>query len=218
MTNQKHPSQVQVQFSRVQSSHPMAFYGSDIKVNNWIQLRIKTSIKKRDLSNDWFHADDTILEIRLSPNQFSELLTTMNVGEGVPGTLTFHQALDLPNGALPMPIQENKTSIFKEEINLLGTGILARIIELENTVNGLNITKSAKIAILERTRMVKQDITSNLPFILRQAKEQVDKIVSAGKSAVDAFYTGVITRLGIAALQNQPRITLIENEDENKCE
>lgn len=212
---EKHPSQVQVSFSRVQSSHPMPFYGSDIKVNNWIQLRIKTSIKKRDLSNDRFHADDTILEIRLSPNQFSELLTTMNVGEGVPGTLTFHQVLDLPNGAVPMPVQENKTAIFKEEINLLGTDIMARMIELENTVDGLNISKSAKTAILERTRMVKQDITSNLPFILRQAKEQVDKIVSAGKSAVDAFYTGVITRLGIAALQNQPRITLIENEDEN---
>jgi hypothetical protein len=213
---EKHPSQVQVSFSRVQSSHPIPFYGSDIKVNNWIQLRIKTSVKRRDLSNDYFCADDTLLEIRLSPNQFSELLTTMNVGEGVPGTLTFHQNLDLPNGVVPMPAQENKTTIFKEEINLLGTDIMARMIELENTVTDLNITKTAKNAILERIRMVKQDITSNLPFILQQAKEQVDKIVTAGKSAVDAFYTGIITRLGIAALQNQPRITLIENDDKNE--
>ena len=112
-TTQRHESQVQVSFSRVTCSGPVAFYGSDVKVNNWIQLKVSTSEKRRNLSNDWYFADKTILEIRLSPNQFSELLTTMNVGEGVPATLVYHNGSLVTNGRIKTPIEENKTEIFR---------------------------------------------------------------------------------------------------------
>ena len=32
---QEHPSQIQISFSRCQSSHPVSFYGSDIGCNSY---------------------------------------------------------------------------------------------------------------------------------------------------------------------------------------
>lgn len=218
---QKHESQVQVSFSRVTCTGPVAFYGSDVKVNNWIQLKVSTSEKRRNLSNDWYFADKPILTMRLSPNQFSELLTTMNVGEGVPATLTYHNGSLLPNGRIDPPIEENKTALFKREINERNTVIQDRMRHLESAIDGCNISAKAKKQIADEVKMLRQEINSNLPFILLQAEKQVDKIVSAGKSAVDAFYTGVITRLGFAALKSAPQIALIEcnsniDKQENK--
>lgn len=209
-TIQKHESQAQVSFSRVTCSGPVAFYGSDVKVNSWIQLKVSTSEKRRNLSNDWYFADKTILEIRLSPNQFSELLTTMNVGEGVPATIVYHNGALLPQGRIEPPIEENKTEIFKREIDDHASTIQDRMRLLESTVESCNITAKAKKQIIDEVKMLRQEINSNFPFILLQAKEQVDKLVSAGKSAVDAFYTGVITRLGVAALKSAPQIALVE--------
>jgi hypothetical protein len=209
-TTQKHESQAQVSFSRVTCSGPVAFYGSDVKVNNWIALKISTSSKRRNSSNDWYLAEDEIIEVRLSPNQFSELLTTMNVGEGVPATIVYHNGDLLPQGRIQPPIEENKTEIFKREIDEHASTIQDRMRRLESTVENCNITVKAKKQIIDEVKMLRQEINSNFPFILLQAKEQVDKLVSAGKSAVDAFYTGVITRLGVAALKSAPQIALVE--------
>lgn len=57
---QEHPSQIQISFSRCQSSGPVSFYGSDIGCNSYIVLEIKTSVRTRQLSNDYFFADKNI--------------------------------------------------------------------------------------------------------------------------------------------------------------
>lgn len=207
---QKHESQAQVSFSRVNRNSPVAFYGSDVKVNSWIQLKISTSSKKRSLSNDWYFPENTLIEIRLSPNQFSELITSMNCFEGVPATIIYHNGELLPQGRIESPIEENKTEVFKQEIDEHASTIQNRMRVLESTIENSNITVKVKKQIADEVKMLRQEINSNFPFILLQAKEQVDKIVSAGKQAVDAFYTGVITRLGVAALKNMPQVELID--------
>lgn len=210
MEDLKHPSQVQVSFSRINSNRAIAFYGSDVKCSSWIQLRIKTSKKKRDLSNDWFFADNTILEVRLSPNQFSELLTTMNCGEGVPATLTFHNNEITPQGKIEDPVEENKQEVFEKEIDLVGKETLKVIKDLETTISDLKLTKKEKEVVLSKFNSLRNSIVSHLPFLLSQAKEQVAHTVAAGKAAIDNFYTGVITRLGLKALREKPEVKMID--------
>lgn len=210
---QEHPSQIQVSFSRCQSSHPVSFYGSDIGCNSYIMLEIRTSVKTRRLSNDYFFADDIILRARLSPNQFSELLTTMNTHGGVPATLEDFYPRGLPSGKIPEPIHEDKVEIFKKEIDLDTNKIFLSINELTNDIKNIKISNKQKDELLKKISGIKSIFTSTLPFIIEQAKEQVDNIMTAGKGAIDSFYTGMINRLGLEALKDSIKVKMITKGD-----
>lgn len=210
---QEHPSQIQISFSRVQSSCPVPFYGSDIGCNSYIVLEIKTSVKSRQLSNDYFFADKTILRARLSPNQFAELLTTMNMYGGVPATLESFFPRGLPSGRIPEPTHEDKAEIFKKEIDIDAQQMFVSINDLTNEINDLKISNKQKDNLIRKISGLKSLFTSKLPFIIDQAKEQVDNIITAGKGAIDSFYTGVINRLGIEALKDAIKVKMITKGD-----
>lgn len=215
---QEHPSQIQISFSRVQSSGSVPFYGSDIGCNSYIMLEIKTSVKSRQLSNDYFFADETILRARLSPNQFAELLTTMNTCGGVPATLERFNPVGLPSGRIPEPICENKADIFKNEIEFDAQHIFVSINDLTNEINDLKISNKQKDNLIKKISGLKSLFTDKLPFIIDQAKEQVDNIIAAGKGAIDSFYTGVINRLGIEALKDAIKVKMITKEGDSSDE
>ena len=210
---QEHPSQIQVSFSRCQSSHPVSFYGSDIGCNSYIILEIKTSVKTRRLSNDYYFPDKIILRARLSPNQFAELLTTMNTMGGVPATLEYFYLNGLQEGRIPEPIHKDKVEIFKKEIELDAQQVFVSINDLTKEINDLKISNKQKDNLVKKISGLKSLFTSTLPFVIEQAKEQVDKIVTAGKSAIDSFYTGVINRLGIEALKDAIKVKMITKGD-----
>lgn len=210
---QEHPSQIQISFSRCQSSHPVSFYGSDIGCNSYIILEIKTSVKTRKLSNDYYFPDKIILRARLSPNQFAELLTTMNTCGGVPATLEHFFSSGLQEGRIPEPIHEDKVEIFKKEIDLDAQQVFVSINDLTKEINDLKISNKQRDNLVKKISGLKSLFTSTLPFIIDQAKEQVDNIVTAGKSAIDSFYTGVINRLGIEALKDAIKVKMITKGD-----
>jgi len=211
----KHPSQVQVSFSRITSNHPIAFYGSDIKCSSWITLKVSTSRRNRSCSNDFFFADGVILELRLSPNQFSELLTTMNCGSGVPATLTYHNNTATPHGEIEAPVEIDKKEEFHLELDAINSETKDALAELKLAFAELKVTKKEKEKINHLFTLLQNRIFSDLPFIVQQAKKQIDKTVSAGKAVLDCFYTGLITKLGIKALQEKPTVEMIESKKED---
>ena len=210
---QEHPSQIQISFSRCQSSQPVSFYGSDIGCNSYIMLEIRTSVKTRRLSNDYYFPDKIILRARLSPNQFAEMLTTMNTMGGVPATLEYFFSSGLQEGRIPEPIHEDKVEIFKKEIDLDAQQVFVSINDLTKEINDLKISNKQKDNLIKKISGLKSLFTSGIPFIIEQAQEQVDKIVTAGKSAIDSFYTGVINRLGIEALKDAIKVKMITKGD-----
>lgn len=208
-----HPSQVQVSLSNTHSSAPAPFYGSDVACNSWITLRVQTSDHERDLSNDWFFTKDLILELRMTPNQFTELLTTINTGGGVPATLTQMNNKAVPHGVIPEPVVEPKQEIFLDEIDSVSTEVVSHFQHLQEMIESAKLTQKEKKEILSALATTRSKITTRLPFILEQAKEQLNKAVMAGKAAIDSFYTGVITRLGIRSLRNESRVELLEKKE-----
>jgi hypothetical protein len=119
------PTMVQVGFSRqTYGSEGVTLFGSSVKNNNVISLKISQSEVNRRLSQDWYHAEPRpIIEVLLTPLQFSELLTTMNVGFGVPGTLARHGDQNFE-----VPEYPSKAEQFKEEV----IGDLKAVIEQIN--------------------------------------------------------------------------------------
>lgn len=66
-----HPSFGLIRASRRSSSGNRVLFGSSIKNNNIVAIEIHEAEHDRDLSNDWYHDKKSIIEIEMSPSQFS---------------------------------------------------------------------------------------------------------------------------------------------------
>lgn len=209
----RHPAMAMVSFTRCQGSKNL--FGSSIEQQHFIQLRIKTASVERELSNDWYHSDcRDLIEVSLTPNQFAELLTSMNVGDGVPCTLN-----EFNGEHFSFPKMESKGSQFKREIRdavkkTVGHMTTA-VKDLENLLDRAKpLTKAEKAEVIDKIHSLHKLTEDSLPFILNQFQEQMDKSVVEAKAAVDTFITHTITKTGLTTLKDQG-IKFIEQEDDN---
>lgn len=92
-----HPSYGLISFSRCSCTSKNLF-GSNIKHNSFITLRIDgaRATKGDDLHRDYINYNfDRYIEVGLTSSQFAELLTTMNIGEGIPCTISYMKGLGM---------------------------------------------------------------------------------------------------------------------------
>ena len=82
----EHPSYAMARFSRISGGY-RSLFGSSIQSQQTITLTISKASHDRNYSNDYFHSKKEIIEIEMSANQFSELITSFTMGSGVPVTI-----------------------------------------------------------------------------------------------------------------------------------
>jgi hypothetical protein len=145
----------------------------------------------------------TLIEVELSAAQFAELLTTMNVGSGVPCTIR-HLA---GQGHIPDPpdtkieidrVQESFGDRIKDLKDLLKQS-KASIQEMFDEKATLGVKSKAQV--LEVINKLIMEITSNIPFIIDQFNEATERVVTSAKAEVDNFVTNVIVQTGLTQLQ-----------------
>lgn len=168
----------------------------------------------RHLNRDWYHADKEIVEVSMSNTQFAEAITSLNMGSGVPVTLSYIDGKQIQ----PCP-EENKREEFQKEFK-------NRCIEMDSKVEGMIeaasmlLSKGGAVSMADRRSLVsqlqglRQEIRSNLPFVQKSFDEQMDKTIMEGKGEIEAFFTGEITRLGVEAFQDKYSVPLIADASE----
>jgi hypothetical protein len=176
-------------------------FGSSIKHNHTIRFRIKTASKERGLNMDWYYGDKELIEIEMSQNQFAELITSMNMGDGVPVTIRRLNG----KGVEDCP-EENKRQLFEKEFDQKMRGLKNRLSKLTTDAKQIlnekkSLTKADRETILNQIAMLEQEIGSNTPFVLSMFNEQMDKTVTEAKGEVEAFVQNKITSLGIEGLK-----------------
>lgn len=179
-----------------------SLFGSSIQHNNVIRLSISTAELHRGLGRDWHHPKSEIIEIELSPTQFTELITNMNT-IGVPCTIKHINRKKMEN----CPSSDKKQQ-FEDEFSNDMKELADRIQKItERTKEILSskkaINKSEKDEILSEIRGLDTHIRSNIPFMYSSFNEQMDKTVTEAKGEVEAFVTNKITSLGIEAMKNE---------------
>lgn len=199
-TVDSHPSYGMAGFFRSQGGN-FNLFGSSIRHNNTISLQVSRGERHRDLSHDWYHDRDRLIEVRFSQTQFAELLTTMNCGSGVPCTLEFVQG----EGVMP-PIEDvtNKKEEIRNEFNATAKEIGKRLDGIKEQCDAVlanpKPSKAQRDGLKENIRMLIQEVVSNLPFVAKAFDEMTDKVVAQAKGEIDAAFTGAIHRLGMKAL------------------
>lgn len=178
-------------------------FGSSIKHRNGISLHISTAEHTRDLSHDWYYARKKLIEVNMSPSQFAELITTPNVGMGVPCTIRQFNGQGMEN-----PPFEHRAETFRQEFQervdkVADGGTLYMKEALDLLESKPTITKGDRETIKNALRMLMQEVRSNLPFVQKQFQEQMDKTVAEAKAEVEAFVEHKVRSLGLEAIKEQ---------------
>lgn len=198
-----HPAYGMVAFNRVQGS-PGKMFGSSLPQHgHFIRLIVRHGKRKHDLGRDWVMGDGpSVVEAWLSAAQFAELLTTMNIGDGVPCTLKRiegRKVEDMPEdeeteAERTYRAGEAKMTVFaaelKEEIAAMRSKVLSK--------GALSMAARREVvALLDK---ILRETEANMPFALRSFQEAVEKTSTQAKAELDAMVSHAITLKGLEAL------------------
>lgn len=214
-----HESYGMAGFSRITGSSGRLFGSSLPSTHTFIRLCVTRAVRRHHLGRDWFHGNGKILmEIDLSPAQFAELLTSMNVGSGVPCTLR------VAEGRRMEPCPEEKLEAeqvrhdFKAKTEQTAKNMDATAARIEAILEKPAIGKADRAEIRSLLGLVIQDVRSNMPFWLKSFHEATGKIVTHAKAEIDSFITHAVIMAGVKALASPPiEVPVMLTEGETKA-
>lgn len=204
----KHESYGLVQMSRINGQF-QGLFGTNVDSGSAVALRVKRASVDRGLNRNWIHGEEELIEVILSPNQFSELLTTMNSGSGVPCTIQHVAGKRAEHPPQQLTEPELIREEFKEKIKELDTKMNEFGQQIVKILDKKTINKGDRGEIIEHLKMLHREIGADFPFVLKQFNKSTEKIVKEAKSVVDAFVTSTITNAGIKAIKDNDGIVSV---------
>lgn len=199
----EHPSYGKLSITRTNGGNGSLF-GSSVFHHEKIRLSISRASHVRDLSHDWYMVGDELIEVEMSPAQFAEAITTLNVGTGVCCTIA-----RFGGELIPPPTYVDKRHLFRNEFEQKARGVGKKLDEVmdeaERLAESKSATKSERKELLEKIRMVRMEISQNMPFLTRCFDEQMEKSEAEAKATIDAFLTHAVTTAGLEAIRQGSR-------------
>ncbi len=217
---ENHPAYGILQIGKFQGGSN-TFFGSSIKHNGGISLKIYPASITRRHSDDWYHAyhSKPYIDVEMSYTQFAEAITSGMSTEGTPCTI---RAID--GEVMPKVDFVNKRLQFENEMKGKMVKLSDRLDKLteeaEEILNaGKAPNKGERQFILNAIEGLRTEIKSNVPFVLTQFNEQMDKTVKEAKGEIEGFYDQKIHSLGLEKLHEEAKLldkdTILEIEGED---
>jgi hypothetical protein len=190
-----------VQLSRV--SGKVTLFGSEARHQHFIALRINRADRRRDLSRDWIHSGDQLVEVYLTEAQFASLITSLNVGDGTPCTLHWlHSEGYIKGPGKP----ESRADLFHAEMMTTLEKAIDRLTTLRETKG---LTAKARNEI----DMALQDLQKNTGFVADQFSKHMEDHLSKSKAEIEAYLNAFIQREGLKALAADEVDHRLEHDD-----
>ena len=194
-TQKEHPSYGMLGFHRTYGGET-AVFGSSIKHGSTIRLTLKKGSVERDLNRDWYYGGETLFDVEMSQTQFAELITAMNVGDGVPVTIRSINGERMP----PAPF-EGKAEMHGWEFREHLRQTYSDVQDLISRVSGMfeakkALTKKEREEVLRSLDSIAMNLKGNQEYQMAQFQEQMEKTVSEAKGEVEAFVSSKLTQLG----------------------
>lgn len=208
-TEEQHPAYGLMSIHRV-TGNPGTLFGSPLDYHHgFIEIHVaKGTVITRNATGEqrYFGASrgDKIV-VRMSNNQFAEMITTLNIGVGIPVTITsfdgkpveeIPQDRDTPLDTLRDSLEtelSNKTRTLREAES--------RLDEILDKKGALN--KKDRLEIKTLYKNILQNFESNTSFAVTLYKETLAKVTTEAKANVDSFVASSLTALGLDALKKK---------------
>jgi hypothetical protein len=183
---ESHPSYGLLQISRATGGRG-ALFGSSVKHQHFIMLRIHRGEARRDLNHTWYaDVGQELIEVAMSPAQFAEAITSMNMGLGVPCTIQY-----LGGERQPEPPFTSVRAQFKEEFEQEMKDLYKKVLDntkdLEEILAKKSLTKGDRDRIRCMLGLVYRKLKDSVPFIHSQFDEAMEKTVTEAKAEVEAY-------------------------------
>lgn len=200
----KHPSFGQIHFSRVNGRAD--FYGSELEQDHYISMEIKTSEVRRELSKDWYFANKLLARIRMTSGQFSEMITSLNVGGGACCTIEYINGEQVEK----LPKQESRKDYvhteFENRMKSFADEIRKQRDEAAELVKKKTLSKDDMHKLQHHLSWLTGEIERNIPFFMKCFQETMDKVVFEAKLEVENAIQHKVTSLGLEALHNEQKL------------
>lgn len=203
----RHPSFGVIVLNKRYSNKGKPLFGSSIKQAGTVVLQVKRATLHRSLNYDRIQPEEVIVEVEMSPLQFSESITNMNSADGTPCTIRFITG----EGKVADPVLESKreqfSNEFRNDIREISRKMDEAVAEAYKLLNQPSVTKRQRQEHYERLRFLSQCIGSDLPFVLEQFQEQTERTVHEAKCEVDAY---ISTRMAAVQLEDNTSSLALE--------
>lgn len=143
---------------------------------------------------------DEVVRLELSESQFARMIASVNIGTGIPCTLS-----SVMREKMDPPEPRDTETLFKQEAGVALNEAVDRIESLEEMAEeklsggGGYMSNSDREALLKEICQTKQQLKSNVPFVLDMLEEAVEKTVDKAKADIESFAGRQADRLqGIA--------------------
>jgi len=179
-------------------------FGSSIKHNNFIVLQIHTAERHRDKYSDHYFPRKRLIEIKLSPAQFTGFLTQPN-SAGVPCTISMTE--NNPNIESPPDhnVREELETDLSDKYKELKTLVYGMEKRIDSLLTG-PVKKADKEEIKNIMTKLKNDIGSNLEFLQKVQTEKLEKVGVEIIAEAEAAVNSMIKSVGLEELQKQAKL------------
>ncbi len=207
----KHPSFGQIRFSRINGrAH---FYGSELAQDHYIQMEVKASEFQRSLTDDrYYNIGQPLIKVRISSGQFAELITSLNMGGGVPCTIERLDGRKIDD----LPFQESRKEFvhrkFEDRMADFTDTLAERQKRALELVSKKTLSKEDMNELKNTITSLTTEVKSNIPFLVKCFQETVDNVIHEAKTEVDNAIMHKITSVGMAELHRQNKL-LSEGEE-----
>ena len=204
-TRYDHPAYGSIRVSRV-TGGSSTLYDSDFDHHNYIEVVVSRAHSYRGLSNDWHMSGDELVSIKMSEAQWASFVSSFGLGSGVPCTLN-HVNGEYAPGLPP----RDKTKLFKREMKNAMAEVNERLKKLAE-----ELAEDTKLSVKQREkytaslRMIKQQYTSNAPFVLEQFEEALENSVEKAKAEVHGYVNRKISEARISSLSGSNHVVMID--------
>jgi rubrerythrin len=160
-----------------------------------------------DLAYDTFFRDHEaeateLVEFEMTATQFVEMLTSLNVGDGVPCTIRHVQGTRMED--VPEEHKSERELIrskFTTDMRDLAKTAKPATTKLDTILSKKTIDKSDRNEIRGLVRSIIKQFDDHAPFVLKQFDESADRMETDGKAEVEAYAQQVIRAAGLEHLR-----------------
>ena len=204
----QHPSYGMIRFARSSiGGSGTALFGSSIMHNNVIRLSISKGMMEREGNEDWFLAgtdiNDMIVEVEMSYTQFAEAITSLNIGEGIPVTIT------KVNGTFVEPCPySDRQKVMRREVDEATRDLVRQLEKRSEEIEKLLdekrvLSREDRRNIVSTLKNVRQELKSNIPYLQKLFAEQMDKTVTEAKGEFETYLQNKMNSIALAAISEQ---------------
>ncbi len=192
-----------ISWSKSYNASPRNLFGTEIKTDNPITLRINKVEETRDLSRNWYHSLGQVVEIEMSPIQWAEFLTSGNTS-GIPCTIRY-----IGGQRMSDPKETEMFNDYNEEVE----EHFDKFKEIEDIVKGaIDSKKPMEMKDLSSLLNKIHNAIANVDFVKDSFKEDMNNIVGKAKAEFNAYVENRIHEIGIEEIKKGD-VKFLEDKD-----